>query len=194
MNPSDRTSRAFARCKMSYASGVEGRPLRLFFRTSPRMHSVRAPRSLCCPAPPCARATLMCSMAYALRLPRACAVRVPPVRSPCMVCVRLILCMPPDARASFVPVRPRAALCASSVHPCALARFLRTPPLRCSAPLSSWCAPVLLCAHRPYTPVPSRVSYARRLCATLRSRALCTCSVRAFPAYMPRRFRLRLFG
>ena len=130
MNPSDRTSRAFARCKMSCASGVEGRPLRLFFRTSPRMHSVRAPRSLCCPAPPCARATLMCSMAYALRLPRACAVRVPPVRSPCMVCVRLILCMPPDARASFVPVRPRAALCASSVHPCALARFLRTPPLR----------------------------------------------------------------
>ncbi len=139
------------------------------------MHSVRAPRSLCCPAPPCARATLMCSVAHALRLPRACAVRVPPVRSlylpallvrsPCMACVRLILCMPPDARASFVPVRPRAALCvhrpyapvpsrvsctaasallrvsfvlvrpcaalrASSVRPCALARFLRTPPLR----------------------------------------------------------------
>ncbi len=155
------------------------------------MHSVRAPRSLCCPAPPCARATLMCSVAHALRLPRACAVRVPPVRSlcppaplvrsPCMVCVRLILCMPPDARASFLPVRPRAALCVhrpcasapsrvsctaasallrvsfAPVRLCALARLLRPrAPLRCSASLSSWCVPVLLCACIVRTPLCPR--------------------------------------
>ncbi len=141
MNPSDRTSRAFARCKMSCASGVEGRPLRLFFphvpphafRTRPALSmlsraalrtrdahvqygvcSAPAPR-VRCPCAPCALSVSACA---------SCALPVHGLRASHLVHASRCTCL----------LRPGAPPCcsarASSVHPCALARFLRTPPLR----------------------------------------------------------------
>ena len=74
----------------------------------------------------------------------ACSAPAPRVRcphAPCALpvhglCARLILCMPSDARDSFVPVRPRAPLRPRAsfvpVRPCALARLLHRR--LCAAP------------------------------------------------------------
>lgn len=143
MNPSDRTSRAFARCKMSCASGVEGRPLRLFFLHVPP-HAFRTRPAL----PVLSRAALRTCDAHVQG--GACSAPAPRVRCPCAPCALSVsactsralpvhgLRAPHLVHASRCTclLRPRASPCcsvrASSVRPCVLARLLHCR--LCAAP------------------------------------------------------------